>query len=94
MGEREQIRLKVYFSGNVQGVGFRYTAYRVAARYRVAGYVKNLKDGRVELVVEGEASEVERFLTSLNEIMKSYIIDEERQQEMYLGEFRRFEIAY
>jgi len=53
---------RVTYSGRVQGVGFRYTAQHLAAGYRVAGHVRNLPNGEVELVAEGDAHEVERFL--------------------------------
>jgi acylphosphatase len=56
---------RVTYSGRVQGVGFRYTAQHLAAGYQVAGYVRNLPDGDVELVAEGEADEVERFLAAV-----------------------------
>ena len=49
----------------MQGVGFRYTAQHLAAGYPVAGYVRNLPGGDVELVVEGEAEGVERFLAAV-----------------------------
>jgi acylphosphatase len=55
----------VTYSGHVQGVGFRYTAQGLAARYPVAGYVRNLPGGDVELVAEGPADEVEAFLGAL-----------------------------
>ena len=48
----------VNFFGTVQGVGFRYTTCRTARRYEVTGTVRNLPDGRVECVVEGEATEI------------------------------------
>lgn len=56
---------RVYYSGRVQGVGFRYTAQRVAARFVVAGYVRNLPDGTVELVAEGDADQVDAFLAAV-----------------------------
>jgi acylphosphatase len=56
---------RVTYSGTVQGVGFRYTARRIAQGYDVAGYVRNLPDGTVELVAEGEAGVVERFLNAV-----------------------------
>ena len=59
------IRKTVRYSGRVQGVGFRYTAQRVAAGFRVAGHVRNLPNGDVELIAEGEADEVERFLAAV-----------------------------
>lgn len=59
--------LQVYYEGRVQGVGFRYTARRLAAGFEVAGYVRNLADGRVELVAAGETGEVDGFLEALRE---------------------------
>jgi acylphosphatase len=52
---------KLYISGMVQGVGFRYFAQRVAARHQVRGYVKNLEDGRVEAFVQGGEKAVDAF---------------------------------
>jgi len=65
----------VFYSGQVQGVGFRYTALRLAQCHAVAGTVRNLADGRVELVAEGEAAEVDRFLDALRRHMAAYIAD-------------------
>jgi acylphosphatase len=48
-----------YISGEVQGVGFRYFTQRVAARHQVVGYVRNLDDGRVEVVAEGTPEGIE-----------------------------------
>ena len=58
-------RRRVFFSGRVQGVGFRMTARRLASGFDVGGWVQNLPDGRVELVVQGESGEVRRFLEAL-----------------------------
>lgn len=48
-------------SGEVQGVGYRFFAQRAAARHQVTGYVRNLDDGRVEVLAEGPAPSVEAF---------------------------------
>jgi acylphosphatase len=48
-------------SGEVQGVGYRFFAQRAAARHQVAGYVRNLPDGRVEVLAEGSIESVEGF---------------------------------
>ena len=56
-----RIARKVFISGEVQGVGYRFFAQRAAARHQVVGYVKNLDDGRVEVLVEGAAQQVEEF---------------------------------
>jgi acylphosphatase len=58
-------RRRVYFSGRVQGVGFRFTAQSLARGFEVAGYVRNLPDGRVELIAEGDTDELDAFLASI-----------------------------
>jgi len=59
--------MQVFYEGRVQGVGFRYTARRVASGFDVAGYVRNLPDGRVELVASGDPGEVGDFLTAMRD---------------------------
>jgi acylphosphatase len=56
-----KVARKFTISGMVQGVGYRFFAQRAAARHQVRGYIKNLKDGRVEALAEGDASAVEGF---------------------------------
>ena len=56
-----RIARKIFLSGDVQGVGFRFFAQRAAARHQVFGYVKNLDDCRVEALAEGPARNVEAF---------------------------------
>jgi acylphosphatase len=60
---------RVNYMGRVQGVGFRYTAQALAADYAVAGTVRNLDNGDVELVVEGEAEQVTAFLRAVADRM-------------------------
>jgi len=54
--------LQVFYEGNVQGVGFRWTVRDAAKGFDVTGWVRNLPDGRVELQVNGEENEVRAFL--------------------------------
>ena len=61
------IAKQVYYSGRVQGVGFRFTVHEIAKRYAVVGWVQNLPDGRVHLVVKGNSNEVDLFLTQVRE---------------------------
>lgn len=56
-----RVARKFLISGEVQGVGYRFFAQRAAARHQVVGYVRNLPDGRVEALAEGEPSSVEAF---------------------------------
>ena len=59
-------RRRVIYEGRVQGVGFRMTARRLASGFPVSGYVRNLADGRVELVVEGEPATLAAFLDAIH----------------------------
>ena len=68
----------LYFSGRVQGVGFRYAALQIAREFEVAGYVRNLPDGRVCIEAEGDAREVGAFLAAIEERMHGYIHTVER----------------
>lgn len=90
--EPVQQRRTVYYSGRVQGVGFRFTARSVAQRYEVTGSVQNLDDGRVLLVTEGTPSELDRFLTDLSETMSRFIHDTKVATSPATGEFTTFSI--
>ena len=87
-------RRQLTYSGNVQGVGFRYTARSIARSYDVVGYVRNLTDGRVELVAEGAADELDRFLDELAEQMSGQIRSVDCDRRPALGEFADFAIRY
>ena len=84
------VRREVYFSGQVQGVGFRYTVMRLAANLDVTGFVRNLLDGRVQLVAEGAGGEIDRLLDGIRDAMGGYIRDEETTEALATGEFRGF----
>lgn len=64
---------RVVYSGRVQGVGFRWTAQRLAEGFVVAGYVRNLPSGEVELVSEGETDQVNAFLAAVAGRMAGFI---------------------
>jgi acylphosphatase len=65
----------VHYSGEVQGVGFRATAVSIARAYRVTGWVRNLPDGRVQLLAEGSEEEVTRFLDAIRDRWGDFIHD-------------------
>ena len=71
---------RVYYSGRVQGVGFRFTAHRVSRGFDVAGSVRNLPDGRVELIAEGEPAEVDAFLQAIRDALDHHIRDVDVEQ--------------
>ena len=82
---------RVHYWGTVQGVGFRMITKRIAGQFAVTGFVRNLSDGMVEVVVAGEPDEIDGFLGSVASRMAPYIqghkIDDEPQQH-----FPNFEI--
>lgn len=82
----------VFFSGHVQGVGFRYSVLQVAREFDVAGYVSNLADGRVQLEVEGAQQDIERFVTAVEEKMHGFIRKVERSSGMRAPQFSGFVI--
>jgi acylphosphatase len=78
----------------VQGVGFRYTAQNIALQYNVSGYVRNLPDGRVELVMEGSDAEMDELIECLKRRMNGYIRQFDRHVDPPTGEFVRFCIRH
>ncbi len=86
------VRKQVLYSGLVQGVNFRANTVRVAEGFDVSGYVRNLPDGRVECVVEGEPDEVDRFLDEMRKRMSRFIEDTEEHATEATGEFDGFTI--
>jgi acylphosphatase len=76
----------------VQGVGFRYTARQIAERFAVAGFVKNLADGRVQLVVEGRPAAVDGFVDAVSREMDRYIDNIDASSMSARGEFSQFDV--
>ncbi len=87
-------RRTCYFSGRVQGVGFRYTVKNVALQYNVAGFVKNLPDGRVELVMEGPDPDMDRLVQDVSQRMDGYIKRVDSVEDPATGEFQQFNIKH
>ncbi|MCA9122374.1 MAG: acylphosphatase [Planctomycetaceae bacterium] len=94
MGSTRQQRSEVYYSGHVQGVGFRFTSQQIAKGFNVTGFVRNLSDGRVSLVVEGEAAEIRRFLGEIDVQLGGYIRDAKIADLAASGEFSGFSIRH
>jgi len=69
------IRKHIFFSGEVQGVGFRYSAKYLARPLGLTGWVRNLPDGRVEMEAQGEDRAVEQLLVQLHH--QRYIVIED-----------------
>ncbi|HEV8606204.1 MAG TPA: acylphosphatase [Tepidisphaeraceae bacterium] len=88
------LRQTCYFSGRVQGVGFRYTVQNLALQYNVRGYVRNLADGRVELVMEGPDGEMSGLVDDINQKMNGYIKRVDQTTAPATGEFKQFYVKH
>ncbi len=87
-------RQTCYFSGRVQGVGFRYTVQNLALQYNVRGYVRNMADGRVELVMEGPEGEMKSLVDDVNQKMNGYIKRVDQSTAPATGEFNQFYVKH
>jgi acylphosphatase len=82
-----------WYSGMVQGVGFRATTAMIAKDFAVTGWVKNLSDGRVQLLVEGRGEAVDKFLKAVRDHWKDNIDKVEEKEQKPTGEFKGFRIT-
>jgi acylphosphatase len=90
----EQTAKHVIFRGEVQGVGFRYTSYNIARNYNVAGYVRNLPDGTVELFLQGPGPEVDGCLQDIQEAFAGYVRETRIEEVPYDAQQRSFRITF
>ncbi len=72
------MRVRASYGGRVQGVGFRARTREIAVGYRVAGWVRNERDGTVTIEAQGETGEVDRFLCEVGRVLERYILTTDR----------------
>jgi len=90
-----KLRIHAFVSGIVQGVFFRSETRRIAKNLAIKGWVKNLPDGRVEVVAEGEKDDIENLIEFLKQGPASARVDNvDVETEEYRGEFEDFTIEY
>ncbi len=90
----DQTAKHVIFQGHVQGVGFRYTAHHIAGRYNVTGYVRNLPDGTVEMLLQGPAEDVDNCLRAVQDEFEGYLRDTHVEPAPYNARYQDFRVAF
>lgn len=86
------VRISMNYRGRVQGVGFRWRVSQIAKSFPCTGYVKNLPDGSVELLVEGEKDEAQRMIETINLEMKGFWYDKKMDEREGSSHFEDFGI--
>ena len=94
----EKVRAHIFISGRVQGVGFRTFVSKEAVKLNLTGWVGNLSDGRVEIVLEGEKETIEKLIKEIRQVqyglfsvnIKDIVIDWQKHRK----EFKDFQIRY
>lgn len=86
----EVFHIEAFFSGRVQGVGFRYKTYLIAREYEITGHVTNLNDGRVHLEAEGSEDETRGFLRAVQDRLSPFIRQAEVHCHQRPASFRGF----
>lgn len=84
----------IRFTGTVQGVGFRYTTLHSANRLGLTGWVRNMEDGSVEIIAEGEEDLINQLISILEKRFEGYITNTEIKWSEPKNEFGTFEVGY
>jgi len=87
-------QIHVYYTGRVQGVGFRFTVENMALQLSVTGWVRNLPDGRVELKAEADEETLKEFLSRINQHFSRYIQNADVQWLQASGRFKGFTVRF
>ena len=85
-------RIQVTYSGKVQGVGFRWKVLQISKKYVISGYIKNLNNGKVELLVEGTDSQVGKMVDEVDTELKNYWFSQECENKFGDAHFSEFSI--
>ena len=87
-------QIHAYYSGGVQGIGFRFTAERLAEELEITGWVSNLADARVEIVAEADEDTLKYFLAQISSSFSRYIKNTDVSWEPATGEFKDFGVRF
>jgi len=90
----DQTAKHVIFRGHVQGIGFRYTAREIAHQYNVTGFVRNLPDGTVEMLIQGPAQEIDNCIREIQDSFEGHIRDTRIEDTPYNPRYIDFRVAF
>jgi acylphosphatase len=90
----EQVAKHIWFSGRVQGVGFRYTAQRIASRCGLTGYVRNDHGGSVEMLAQGQPEDIADCIRDIKDTFGAYVRDVRENEVPLDPRYNSFEITF
>ena len=89
-----QTAKRIVFVGRVQGIGFRFTAHNIANRHGLAGYVRNLLDGTVEMLAQGPPDDIDNCLRDIENTFAGYITETKIEQIPPNPQYNDFKITF
>jgi acylphosphatase len=84
----------IIFTGSVQGVGFRFTAHRLARLNQLKGYIRNLPDGTVEMLAQGYTEDVDNCITDIKEYFAGYVRETKIEELPIDPRYKNFNITF
>ena len=84
----------IIFTGRVQGVGFRFTAYNIARRHQLAGLVRNLLDGTVEMFAQGQPRDIDDCINDIKDSFGAYITQTKIEEAAFNPQYTDFKITF
>ncbi len=84
----------IIFKGSVQGVGFRFTAHRMAGRHQIAGYVRNVRDGTVEMLAQGSAEDIDDCIRDIQDSLAGYVREVKIEEVPPNPRYKDFKITF
>jgi len=85
---------QIIFTGYVQGVGFRFTSQRIANRYRLSGWVRNLPNGNVEMHIQGPEESIQNCIRDIQEAFGGYIQETKTENVPPDPKIKSFQVAF